>query len=237
KNLKFEYVTNEKILKNLSFRIKKGETFAIVGPTGSGKTTIINLLLRFYDCPPRSIFIDGTDIRELDLKSLMPHLGYVSQDSFLFDDTIRNNLTYGLRREITEEELIRITKQAQLYDFILQQKDRFETKIGERGVMLSGGEKQRLSIARALLKGTQILILDEATSSLDSITEHQIQEAIDEAVKGRTAIVIAHRLSTIKNADKIVVIEDGRLIEQGTLDELLAKKGTFYKYWQEQKFD
>jgi subfamily B ATP-binding cassette protein MsbA len=163
-------------------------------------------------------------------------MALVGQDTFLFNDTFKNNITYGLDREITQEELIDIAHKARLYDFIMQLPDKFDTYVGDRGVKLSGGEKQRVAIARALLKDAEILILDEATSSLDSKTEKLIQEAIDEAIKDRTAIVIAHRLSTIKNADKIIVIENGKFVEEGSLSELLDKKDKFYEYWQEQKF-
>jgi subfamily B ATP-binding cassette protein MsbA len=163
-------------------------------------------------------------------------MALVGQDTFLFNDTFKNNITYGLDREITQEELIDIAHKARLYDFIMQLPDKFDTYVGDRGVKLSGGEKQRVAIARALLKDAEILILDEATSSLDSKTEKLIQEAIDEAIKDRTAIVIAHRLSTIKNADKIIVIENGKFVEEGNLSELLDKREKFYEYWQEQKF-
>jgi len=235
-HLSFCYFKGLCVLNDLTFSIEKGKTTAIVGPTGAGKTTIISLLLRFYDSPPSSILIDGQDIRDLTSKSLRSHISLVSQDILLFNDTLRNNIVYGLDRKISEEELVDIAKKARLYDFIITLPDKFDTLIGDRGVKLSGGEKQRVAIARALLKGAEIVILDEATSSLDSKTERLIQEAINEAIKDRTAIVIAHRLSTIKNADKIIVIEEGRLIEEGTLNELLEKKGKFYEYWQEQKF-
>ncbi len=237
KNVNFSYTQRVSVLKDISFRIEKGKITAIVGPTGSGKTTIINLIMRFYDCPASSLFIDGTDIRNFNIESLMKHAALVSQDTPLFNDKIRNNITYGLTRKVSEEELTGVVKKARLYDFVASLPGKFDTLIGDRGVKLSGGEKQRLSIARALLKGSEILILDEATSSLDSRTERLIQEAIDEAVKNKTAIVIAHRLSTIKNADKIIVIEGGKVAEEGRLQELLDKKGKFYEYWQEQKFD
>ena len=207
-----------------------------MGPTGAGKTTIVSLLMRFYDCSPSSIFIDEEDIRNFTLKSLRSHIALVSQEILLFNDSIRNNIVFGLVRDIGEEELIEVTKKARLYNFILRLPNGFDTEIGDRGVKLSGGEKQRIAIARAILKGAEILILDEATSSLDSKTERLIQESIDEAIMGRTAIVIAHRLSTIKNANKIVVLEEGELVEEGSLQELLERKGRFFEYWEAQKF-
>ncbi|MFA5336716.1 MAG: ABC transporter ATP-binding protein [Candidatus Omnitrophota bacterium] len=236
RNLTFSYVDNVQVLKNFSFVIEKNKMTALVGPSGAGKTTLINLILRFYECLPSSIYIDGIDMRNFSLASLRKHMALVSQDALLFNDTIKKNITYGLDRVIDESELVEIAKKARLYDFILKLPNRFNTYIGDRGVKLSGGEKQRVAIARALLKNAELLILDEATSSLDSKTEKLIQEAISEAARGKTTIVIAHRLSTIKNADKIVVMESGSFIEGGTLNELLAKKGKFYEYWQEQKF-
>ncbi|MCK9613954.1 MAG: ABC transporter ATP-binding protein/permease [Candidatus Omnitrophica bacterium] len=234
-HLNFSYLKERQVLKDINFSVEKRKMTAIVGPTGSGKTTLINLILRFYDCPPASIFMDGIDIRDFSFKSLMSHIALVSQDTLLFNDTFRNNITYGLEN-VSEDRLIDVIQKARIYDYIITLPQGLETYIGDKGVKLSGGEKQRVAIARALLKGCEILILDEATSSLDSRTERLIQEAIDEVVKDRTAIVIAHRLSTIKNSDKIVVIENGRFIEEGSLNELLDKRGTFYEYWQEQKF-
>jgi ATP-binding cassette, subfamily B, bacterial MsbA len=236
KNLTFTYAQERQVLKDINFHIEKNKITAIVGPTGAGKTTLVNLLLRLYDSPPGSILIDGDDIRNFDLTSLLAHFAYVSQDIALFNDTIKNNIIYGLEDRFTEEKLIAAVKLSRLDNFISSLSLGFDTYIGDRGVKLSGGEKQRVSIARAFLKGAQILILDEATSSLDNHTERLIQEAIDEAVKDKTTIVIAHRLSTIKNADKIVVIEDGRFIEAGGLAELLEKKGKFFEYWEAQKF-
>jgi subfamily B ATP-binding cassette protein MsbA len=235
KNLTYSYIEELDTLHNVNAVIEKDKVTAIAGPSGAGKSTLVSLILRFYDCPPGSIFVDGADIRNFTLKSLVSKMAFVSQDTLLFNDTIRNNIAYGLDN-ISDEEIIEVTKKARLYAFIMRLPDGLDTLIGDRGVRLSGGEKQRLSIARALLKKADILILDEATSSLDTATEKLIQGAIEETIKGKTAIVIAHRLSTIKNADKILVIEDGRLVEEGPLNELLAKKGKFYKYWEEQKF-
>jgi subfamily B ATP-binding cassette protein MsbA len=236
KNLTFGYVNDRVVLKDLSFVIEKEKMTAIVGPTGAGKTTIISLILRFYDCPPASIFINGIDIRDYTFHSLMKSVAYVSQDMLLFNDTIKVNLTYGLNRKVSQEEMANIIHKAQLFDYIASLPDGMDTIIGDRGIVLSGGEKQRVSIARALLKGAEILVLDEATSSMDTKTEHMIQEAMEEAIKGKTVIAIAHRLSTIKNADKILVIEDGRLVEEGSLEGLLQKKCKFYESWNEQRF-
>jgi subfamily B ATP-binding cassette protein MsbA len=234
--LNFSYSEKNEVLRNITFSVEKGKTTAIVGSTGAGKTTIINLILRFYDPPPASIYIDGVDIRNFTLKSLRSHMALVSQDTLLFNDTIKNNIIYGLKRMISDEEIIDVAKRARLYDLIISLPEKFDTYVGDRGVRLSGGEKQRVSIARALLKGAEMLILDEATSSLDSSTEKLIQDALNEVMEERTAIVIAHRLFTIRHADKIVVIENGSLIEQGSLNELLEKKGKFYEYWEAQKF-
>lgn len=236
RGLRFSYGGGKEILKGVNFSVEKGKSVAIVGPTGSGKTTIINLLLRYYDCPPGAILIDGVDIRDFDLKSLRMRMALVSQDTLLFDDTIEKNITYGKEDKVSRLQLIDVVKKARLYDFIMSLPGKFDTYIGERGVKLSGGERQRVSIARALLKEAEVLLLDEATSSLDTKTEKLIQEAISEAVKDRTAIVVAHRLSTIKNSDKVVVLEDGRAVEEGPMDALIEKKGAFYGYSREQRF-
>lgn len=236
RGLSFSYIKGIDVIRNFSSSIDKGKMTAIVGPTGSGKTTLVSLILRLYECPGGSIFLDGVDIRDLKIKSLCDKIAYVSQDTFLFNDTIKNNIIYAQNRDIDEEEIIKAAKSARLYDFIMSLPDKFDSVVGDRGVKLSGGEKQRLSIARAIVKNTGIFILDEATSALDSTTERLIQEAIDYAVKDKTAIVIAHRLSTIKHADKIIVIENGSLAEEGTLKGLLEKKGKFFQYWEEQKF-
>ena len=234
-HLSFSYQKGIEVLKDVSLCIEKGKITAIVGPTGAGKTTLINLLMRFYDVLPLSILVDGIDIRDFTLESLRKHIALVSQETLLFNDTIKENITYGITN-VTKEQLVETTRKARLYDFIMSLPQKFDSLVGDRGVKLSGGEKQRISIARALLKSVEILILDEATSSLDSKTEKLIQEAINEAVKDRTTIVIAHRLSTIKNADKVIVIEAGRLAEDGALNELLDRKGKFYEYWNAQKF-
>lgn len=234
RNLTFSY-TDRAVLRDVSFTLDKGRMTAIVGPTGAGKSTIISLLMRFYDCPPDSILIDGDDVRSFTLDSYLAHTALVSQETLLLHDSLRNNILYGLQG-IDDNMLNEAVDRARLGDFVSKLPQGLDTLIGDRGVRLSGGEKQRVSIARALLKKAEILILDEATSSLDSQTEKLIQEAIDEAVSGRTAIVIAHRLSTIKHADKIVVLEDGTVAEEGTLEDLLARKGVFFGLWEEQKF-
>ncbi len=235
RNLSFSYPGRENVLQNVSFDIRKGQMVAIVGATGSGKTTLIHLMMRLYDCPPASIFIDGTDIRDLTATSLHKHCAIVSQETLLIHDSLRKNIAYGLD-DVSEKRIADAVRQARLSDFIEKLPQGLDTLVGDRGVKLSGGEKQRVSIARALLKGADILILDEATSALDSQTEKLIQEAIDEAIHGRTAIVIAHRLSTIKHANTIVVLHEGRIVEEGPLQTLLDNKGAFHRLWEEQKF-
>ncbi|MBR2559158.1 MAG: ATP-binding cassette domain-containing protein, partial [Firmicutes bacterium] len=204
------------------------------GPSGGGKTTLCHLIPRFYDVTEGSIEIDGQDVRTVTKKSLAENVGIVQQDVFIFADTIFNNIRYG-RPDASYEEVIGAAKSAELYDDIMAMPDQFETYVGERGTMLSGGQKQRLSIARIFLKDPKILILDEATSALDTITEKQIQDAFDELAEGRTSIVIAHRLATVRNADRIVLIKDGRIAEQGTHEELMALDGGYAKQFNTQK--
>jgi len=235
KNLNFKFPDGKEVLSQLSFKVEKGSMTAIVGPTGAGKTTIINLLLRFYDCPSGTIFMDGEDVRNFNLESLRKHMSLVSQDVQILHESLRHNVAYGLG-DVSDEDVTKAINRARLTEYVSSLPEGLDTMLGDRGVKLSGGEKQRVSIARALLKGVEILILDEATSSLDSETEKLIQEAIDDAISGKTAIVIAHRLSTIKHADKIVVIENGRCVEQGSLDELLESKGRFAEMWEAQRF-
>ncbi|TSC57838.1 MAG: ABC transporter [Candidatus Peregrinibacteria bacterium Greene0416_19] len=235
RDLRFSYAPGKEVLRGVSFTVPHGSVTAIVGSTGAGKSTLINLLLRFYDCPSGSLFVDDIDVREYRTADLRRHMALVSQETLLLHESLRSNIAYGLP-DATDEQIMEAARRARLADFIRGLPKGLDTLIGDRGVQLSGGEKQRVSIARALLKGAEILILDEATSALDSTTEQLIQEAIDDAIRDRTAIVIAHRLSTIRNADHIVVIEEGRVIEQGTLEELIGLKGAFHRFWEQQKF-
>ena len=222
----FGYENKEPILQNIHLQIYAEETVALVGPSGAGKTTLCSLLPRFYDVEEGSITIDGHDIRHMTLDSLRSHIGVVQQDVFLFDGTIRENIAYG-RLDASEEEIWEAAQRAQLGELILQQKKGLDTWIGERGVKLSGGQKQRLSIARMFLKNPSILILDEATSALDTETEAAIQLALSELSKGRTTLIIAHRLATIRNADRIIVIADQGVAEQGKHEELLSIGGAY----------
>lgn len=235
KHFHYAYPGGRSVLSDISFLVEKGKMTAIVGPTGSGKSTLVHILMRFYDCEPASLFIDQLDIRDYTLESIRSHMALVSQDTLLFNDTIRNNIAYGLPH-VSEKEVWKAVEEAELADFVKKLPQGLDTVVGDRGVQLSGGEKQRVSIARALLKGADILMLDEATSSLDSQTESLIQSAIDRVTRDKTSIVIAHRLSTIKHADTIVVIEHGKCVETGTLEELLARKGVFHALWEAQKF-
>ncbi|NET53735.1 MAG: ATP-binding cassette domain-containing protein, partial [Merismopedia sp. SIO2A8] len=226
-NLSFAYPgASDLALKSINLTLPKGQTLALVGASGAGKTTLADLLPRFYDPTEGKITIDGRNVREFDMSSLRQSMGLVSQEAFLFNDTIRNNVSYA-RPDATEEEVIDAIKRANAYDFIMEMPKGLDTPIGDRGVMLSGGQRQRLAIARALLKNAQVLILDEATSALDTASERLVQEAIDELSRERTAIVIAHRLSTIQNADQIAVMKKGQVVELGTHDELLALGGYY----------
>lgn len=218
------------ILYNINFEIKKGQVIAIVGGSGGGKTTIGNLLLRFYDPTSGAIKIDGIDIREFTLKSLRKNIGIVSQDVILFNDTVLNNIAYG-QKEVNLDDVIRASEKAYAHDFIMKMSHGYDTVIGEKGIKLSGGEKQRISIARAILKNPPILILDEATSALDAETEHIIQKALSNLMEGRTTIVIAHRLSTIKNADTIIAIDKGKIVEMGGHEELLTRNGLYKRLY------
>lgn len=234
-NIGFGY-TEQEVLTDFSLEIPKGKTVALVGRSGSGKSTVANLITRFYDVQRGAVKIDNVDIRDMATASLRGLIGVVSQDAILFNDTIKNNLLIG-KPDATEDELIRAAKIANAYEFIVDLPQGFDTNIGDAGSKLSGGQKQRLSIARAVLKNPPIMVLDEATSALDSESERLVQSALENMMKNRTSVVIAHRLSTIQNADQIVVMQKGRIIEQGTHSELLQKQGMYRKLVEMQSFE
>ena len=229
----FSYDPEKPLLTDIDFTVPGGKMYAIVGPSGSGKSTVVNLIPRLYDVLGGSVSIAGVDVRDFDLSYLRSQIGVVTQDSYLFNGTIRDNLLYA-KPDATQEELDAACCIANLSEFIANQPDGYETVVGNRGLKLSGGEKQRLSIARVILKDPKILILDEATSALDSITENAIQEALEALMEGRTSIVIAHRLSTILKADRILVVKDGVITEQGTHEQLLEKGGTYRELYETQ---
>jgi subfamily B ATP-binding cassette protein MsbA len=230
RNVSFRYA-DDMILKQLSITVQRGEKVALVGSSGAGKTTLVNLLPRFYEVTKGKILIDGMDIRHVTLKSLRDEIGVVSQQTLLFNDTVRNNIAYG-RPEIPEAEVIKAAKMADAHHFILKLAKGYDTIIGEQGVTLSGGQRQRLSIARALLKNAPILILDEATSSLDTESEREVQAALDRLMQKRTVLVIAHRLSTVRNVDRILVLSGGEIIEEGVHRELMALGGEYKKLYE-----
>ncbi|MFA3917763.1 ABCB family ABC transporter ATP-binding protein/permease [Ruegeria hyattellae] len=232
----FGYDADREILKGVSLAVRAGQTVAIVGATGSGKSTIGRLLFRFYDVTGGALKIDGQDVRDVTQQSLHENIGVVPQDTVLFNDTIRYNIAYG-RADATQDEVEDAARAAQIHDFIAQLPEGYETKVGERGLKLSGGEKQRVGIARTLLKNPPILLLDEATSALDTETEQEIKDALARAGEGRTVITIAHRLSTIAEADRIVVLDAGKIAEQGTHDELLGRDGRYAQLWSRQQRD
>ncbi|MCK5827791.1 ATP-binding cassette domain-containing protein, partial [Candidatus Bipolaricaulota bacterium] len=232
-HVNFGYVPDVPVLKDVSLQADAGQTVALVGPTGAGKTTIINLLTRFYDIDSGAILIDDEDIRTVHKESLRRQLGIVLQQSFLFAESVLENIRYG-RLDASDEDVMEAAKLANADAFIRRLPQGYETELSERGANLSEGQRQLLAIARAILADPRILVLDEATSSVDTRTEVQIQGALLELMKGRTSFVIAHRLSTIRNADKIVVIEDGEIVEQGNHEDLLEQRGSYYRLYQSQ---
>lgn len=233
KNVTHAYDDSKEVIKNVSLKIEKGKKFALVGPSGGGKTTLCHLIPAFYDISEGQILIDGKDIGGMTKESLRRNIGIVQQDIYLFNASIRDNILYG-RLDATEEEIIEAAKRADIHDYIMTLEHGYDTQIGERGVKLSGGQKQRISIARVFLKNPPILILDEATSALDNATEILIQNSLDELCRGRTTIVVAHRLSTIKNADEIALVDNGRITERGTHEQLMELGGMYSQLYKQQ---
>ncbi len=229
----FGYDPKELVLHNISITIKRGEMTALVGSSGAGKSTLADLIPRFYDPTQGQILIDGVDLREFEINSVRRKLAVVSQDTFIFNTSVRNNIAYAIE-EADEAAVYEAARLANALEFILEMPEGFDTQLGDRGVRLSGGQRQRIAIARALLRNPDILILDEATSALDSVSERLIQESLEKLSVGRTVIAIAHRLSTIVRADKVVVLEKGRVVEQGGYQELLEQRGKLWKYHQMQ---
>ena len=227
RHVSFSFDRTKKVLEDVNITIEPGDIVGIVGTTGSGKSTLVNLFLRYYDHYQGKILVDGVDIRKIDMEYYRSQIGYVQQEPMMFHDTIFNNIAYG-NTSYSVDDVINAADIANAHEFIVRQPDGYDSVLGERGVGLSGGERQRLSIARAVLKNPSILVFDEATASVDSETEHLIQDAIERLISGRTTIMIAHRLSTLSKANKIIVVDNGKILEFGTPDELLEKKG---KYW------
>ncbi len=235
-NVDFSYEEESEVLHDVDLTVAAGETVAVVGPSGGGKSTLCRLVPRFYDVSAGAVYIDGVDVRQVKQRSLRRSIGVVQQDVFLFADTIRENIRYG-RPDASDEEVEQAARRAEIYDDILAMPDGFDTYVGERGMLLSGGQKQRVAIARIFLKDPPILILDEATSALDSVTEAKIQSAFDELSRGRTTLIIAHRLSTIRAANRILVVQDGRITEQGSHAQLLAQNGLYAKLYRTQNLE
>jgi ATP-binding cassette, subfamily B, bacterial len=233
-NITFGYEKHDPVLKNISLLVQPGEMIGLVGQSGAGKSTLINLVSRFYDPDQGKIKIDGVDVKRIKQEDLHKQIGVVLQETFLFDGTVSENIAYS-SPDTTPEEIMRAAKIANAHEFIVKMSDGYDTQVGERGHRLSGGQKQRIAIARAILHNPKILILDEATASVDTETERKIQEAISRLVKGRTTFAIAHRLSTLRNADRLVVIDKGEIAEMGTHDELLDQKGIYFKLVEAQR--
>jgi ATP-binding cassette subfamily B protein len=229
----FSYEDNVKILNGVNFKAEKGDTIAIVGPTGAGKTTIVNLLSRFYNVDTGAVLIDGIDISTVTIRSLRTQMGVMMQDSFIFSGTIMDNIRYG-NDSVTDDQVVAAAKTVCAHDFIIEMEDGYQTEVNERGNRLSAGQRQLISFARALLADPQILILDEATSSIDTETEIILQKGLNELLKGRTSFIIAHRLSTIKNASRIMYVDKGNILENGNHKELLALKGEYYRLYMSQ---
>ena len=232
-NVSFSYNGEEPVLKNINLKVNPGETIGIIGPTGSGKSTLINLLCRFYDCTEGSITMDGVNLKDIELNSLRKSISVTMQDVFLFSDTIEGNIAYGVT-DISFEQVVKASKIAGAHDFITKFQEGYDTIIGERGVGLSGGQRQRIALARALAKNPSVLILDDTTSAVDMETEHAIQKSLNTVANDKTTIIIAHRISSVKDADKIIVLEEGNIIEEGNHQQLMDKEGYYYKVYMNQ---